>query len=178
VSAVLPYGDEAIAACSQVFALVSADDADRPTACTDFTVAQLVDHLQRSMVLLAGVAGTELAVDPAAAPRQSITALANGAVAAWRRRGVAGEVAVGRTLTPARLAAEIVLLELVVHAWDLTPVTGRALDASPQLCEHVLTQAQQLITEDKRGRAFAPPVVIAADESALNRLMGFTGRTP
>ena len=57
-------------------------------------------------------------------------------------------------------------------------MTGREPAASAGLCEHVLTQARQLITEDKRGRAFAPAVAVGADESALNRLICFTGRTP
>lgn len=164
--------------CRSVLLGLSTGDLERRTPCAELTVHGVGDHLQRSMLLLSAIAGSELTVDPDQPLAESITALAEGTVMAWRRRGIDGDVAVGRTITPARLAAEIVTLELVVHAWDIARAIGSDLAASPTLCEHVLAQARQLITEDKRGRSFAPAVATTADASPLHRLVAFTGRIP
>jgi uncharacterized protein (TIGR03086 family) len=175
---VLPYADQAVEACRNALAGVSVSDLDRRTPCAEFTVRELADHLRRSMLLLSAIAGSELSDDPELPLADSITALAQGAVLAWRQRGTDGEVAVGRTITPARLAAEIVTLELVVHAWDVARAVGSDVEASDELCAHLLAQARELITDDKRGRSFAPAVDTAADASPLHRLVAFTGRTP
>lgn len=175
---VLPYGEAAVGLCRSVLATLTEDDLERPTPCAQFTVAALADHLERSMILLAGVAGADLSADPVAGPIATIPTLAEAAIAAWRTRRTAGEVAVGRTITPAHLAAEIVTLELVVHAWDLARAVGADLHVDPEMCEHCRRNAEQLITPDKRGRAFALPVPVATEASAMDRLVAFTGRTP
>ena len=74
----------------------------------------------------------------------------------------------------------IVLLELVIHGWDLT----RALDphadfAVPaDVVAHLWQQAPALIVPHARGRAFAGEVEIDADAPLLARLIAFTGRRP
>lgn len=175
---VLPYGEAAVGLCRSVLAKLTEDDLERPTPCAEFTVATLTEHLERSMILLAGVAGADLNADPVAGPIATIPALAEGAIAAWRTRRTAGEVMVGRTITPAHLAAEIVTLELVVHAWDLARAVDADLPVDPEMCDQCRRNAEQLITPDKRGRAFALPVSVANDASAIERLVAFTGRTP
>ena len=136
---------------------MGAQDLDRPTPCAEFTVRDLGDHLVRSLVLLAGVAGTELTAARDASLPDTIAPYARGAIAAWRERGVDGTVAVGRTMTPAPRAAEIIALELLVHGWDIARAVGVDFAAGPQMCERVLVQAEQLITPDKRGRRGARP---------------------
>lgn len=173
----IPFGDAALSACVDVLRQVGPDALDRPTPCTEFTVRDLGDHLTRSMILLGGIAGRELTEPPGASLADSVGALGRGAIEAWRERGVAGDVAVGRTITPAPLAADIIALELVVHGWDFARAAGTGFVAGDDLCEHLLGQAAQLITDDKRGRAFARATEVAADATPLQRLIAFTGRT-
>ena len=173
----IPFGEAALVSCLDVLAQVTPEDLDLATPCAEFTVRELGDHLTRSLVLLSGIAGRELTPDPDVAFTESTGPLGSAAIAAWRERGVAGEVAVGRTITPAPLAADIIALELVVHGWDVARAVGTEFAAPDDLCEHLLTQSARLITDDKRGRAFALAVDVASDAPALQRLIAFTGRT-
>ena len=173
----IPHADEALAACLGVLRQLRQDALDRPTPCADFSVGDLGDHLSRSMTLLAGIAGRPPAVPAGAGLAGSVDVLARGAIAAWRERGTDGEVAVGRTVTPAPLAAEIVVLELVVHGWDFARAIDVGYAVGDDLCRHVIEQARRLITDDKRGRGFAAAVEVAPDATPLTRLLAFTGRT-
>ena len=100
------------------------------------------------------------------------------ALTAWRRRGVGGTVAVGRSTLPASLAVEIIPMELLVHGWDMARATGQQIDVPPEVADHLLGRARALVTEDKRGRSFAAEVPAGPQASALQRLIAFTGRVP
>jgi uncharacterized protein (TIGR03086 family) len=109
---------------------------------------------------------------------ERVTVSAGAALAAWRRRGLDGSVAVGRSTLPAGLAAEIIPLELLVHGWDLARAIGSEIDVAPEVADYMLGQARLLITPDKRGRSFAAEVPAGPSASALERLIAFTGREP
>ena len=96
--------------------------------------------------------------------------LAAAALAAWQRRGLGGSVAVGRSTVPARLAVEIIPLELLVHGWDIARATGSQIDIAPEVADYVLGRARELITEDKRGRSFAAEVPAGPEATVLERL--------
>ena len=99
-------------------------------------------------------------------------------LAAWRRRGLGGSVAVGRSTLPASLAVEIIPLELLVHGWDIARATGSAIDVTPEVAGYVLSRARELVTDDKRGRSFAVEVPVRASATVLEQLIAFTGREP
>ena len=167
-----------LAACQAVLRRLTEDDLARPSPCTEYTVGEVGQHLVRSMVLLASVAGERLG-SPAAGPLEGqVTATAEAALAAWRRRGLGGSVAVGRSTVPARLAVEIIPLELLVHGWDIARATGSQIDIPPEIAGYVLGRARELITEDKRGRSFAAEVPMGPEATVLERLIAFTGRVP
>jgi uncharacterized protein (TIGR03086 family) len=130
------------------------------------------------MVLLASVAGEQIDDPGGGTLEKQVTATAEAALAAWRRRGLDGSVAVGRSIMPASLAVEIIPLELLVHGWDIARATGSAMDVSPEVAGYVLRRARELITEDKRGRSFAAEVTAGPEATVLQRLIAFTGRTP
>jgi len=165
----------ALAACRTVLAGVSPADLTRPSPCAEYTVAEVGEHLARSMVLLGGVGGGS-STYPGGPLDRRITTLAEAALTAWQRRGLDGTVAVGRSEYPAALALEIIPLELLVHGWDVADATGQPLDVAPQVAEHVLAAAHELITPERRGRAFAEEVHADPNASALDRLVAFTGR--
>ena len=165
-------------ACRAVLARLTEDDLSRPTPCAEYTVADVGHHVVRSMVLLASVAGEQIDTPAAGTLDTKVAATAEAALAAWRRRGLDGSVAVGRSVLPARLAVEIIPLELLVHGWDIAHATGQGLDVSPEVAGYVLDRARELITEDKRGRSFAAEVPAGPDATALQRLIAFTGRVP
>ena len=178
-----------LAACQAVLRRLTGDDLTRPSPCTEYTVGEVGQHVVRSMLLLASVAGEQLGspADPAAGPAAGppagllagqVTATAEAALAAWRRRGLGGSVAVGRSTLPASLAVEIIPLELLVHGWDMARATGSEIDIPPEVAGYVLGRARELVTEDKRGRSFAAEVPAGPEATVLERLIAFTGRVP
>ncbi len=165
-------------ACRAVLQRLSEKDLARPTPCTEYTVGDVGQHLVRSMVLLASVAGEQIDTTATDTPDTAVAATAEAALAAWRHRGLDGSVAVGRSVLPASLAVEIISLELLVHSWDIAHATGHDIDVTPEVAGYVLDRARELITEDKRGRSFAAEVPAGPDATVLHRLIAFTGRAP
>src|ERR1700756_5508969 len=144
-----------LAACRAVLGRLALSDLGRPSPCAEYTVGEVGEHVVRSMVLLASVAG---AADPVAGAAEGsleerVAVAAEAALAAWRRRGLDGSVAVGRSTLPGSLGVEIIPLELLVHGWDMARATGSAIDVPPEVAEYVLGRARSLITPDKRGRS-------------------------
>jgi len=165
-------------ACRAVLQRLTEEDLSRPTPCTEYTAGDVGQHLVRSMVLLAAVAGQQIDTPATGTPDTTVAATAEAALAAWRHRGLAGSVAVGRSVLPASLAVEIIPLELLVHGWDIAHATGYDIDVTPEVAAYVLDRARELITEDKRGRSFAAEVPAGAEATVLQRLIAFTGRAP
>lgn len=166
-----------LAACQAVLRRLAPDDLGRPSPCREYTAGEVGQHIARSMVLLASVAGEQIA-SPDAGLAEQVTATAEAALAAWRKRGLDGSVAVGRSVLPASLAAEIIPLELLVHGWDVARATARELEVPPEIADHVLGCARELVTEDKRGRSFASEVPPRPEATVLEQLIAFTGRVP
>jgi uncharacterized protein (TIGR03086 family) len=167
-----------LAACQAVLRRLSGDDLARPSPCAQYTVGEVGQHVVRSMVLLASVAGEQFGSPPAGLLEGQVTMTAEAALAAWRRRGLGGSVAVGRSTLPASLAVQIIPLELLVHGWDIARATGSEIDIAPEVAGYVLGRARELITEDKRGRSFAAEVPTGPAATVLERLIAFTGRVP
>src|SRR5580700_4267540 len=158
-----------LAACQAVLRRLTEDDLARPTPCAEYTVGEVGQHVVRSMALLASVAGSL---------EEQVTVSAEAALATWRRRGLGGSVAVGRSTLPASLAVEIIPLELLVHGWDIARATGSGSDVPPEVAGYVLGRARELVTPDKRGRSFAAEVPAGPQATVLERLIAFTGREP
>ena len=169
---------ETLPACLAVLQRLTEDDLARPTPCTEYTVGDVGQHVVRSMVLLASVAGDQIDTPVAGTLEENVAATAEAALAAWRRHGLDGSVAVGRSVMPAGLAVEIIPLELLVHGWDIAHATGHDIEVTPEIAGYVLDRAQELITEDKRGRSFAAEEPAGPGATVLQRLIAFTGRVP
>ncbi|KAA1251384.1 TIGR03086 family protein [Mycobacterium simiae] len=155
-------------------------DLARRTPCQEFDVAQLADHLMRSLAIVGSAAGAQLPPRDSTAPLE--TQVADAALAvleAWRQRGVDGMVELHTNQVPATVPLAILCLEFLVHAWDFAIATGRDVNVSQALAEYVLGMAAKVITPDSRhyGR-FAQPVAIDAFAPVLDRLIAFTGRDP
>ena len=167
-----------LAACRVVLGRLTVDDLARSSPCAEYTVGEVGEHLVRSMVLLASVAGGGSDLPAAGLLDERVGVTGEAALAAWRRRGLDGSVAVGRSTLPAALAAEIIPMELLVHGWDMARATGSQIEVPAEVASHVLGCARSLVTPDKRGRSFAAEVPAGPSATALERLIAFTGRQP
>lgn len=156
-----------------VLAAVHADDLDKPTPCADWTVRDLAGHL-------------------AAAPARFL-AMARGQEVDW---AAPPRVAEGTWATTFRVAADDLIhhwhgqpddqvaqadwqsAELAAHTWDLVRATGHPDSLDDEVAERGLAFMQQGLTQDNRGAAFGPPVTVADDAPAYDRLAAFAGRDP
>ena len=159
---------------------LESSDLTKQTACTEYTVAQLADHVLGSIETLGGCAGARMPDRDQDAPLEAQVAdAAQAALEAWRRRGLEGTVELGPQEVPAALPVNVLSLEFLVHAWDFARATGRDVVVSEPVADYALQLAGKVITPEARGFAgFADSVETAADAAVLDRLIAFTGRQP
>lgn len=152
---------------------VHADDWDRPTPCEGWTVRQLADHLAAAPQHFLQLARGE-EVDWAAG-----TGVEPHALAAHFRARADDLIHHWHGQPDDRLSqADWQSAELGVHTWDLVRALGRPLPLDDEVAERGLAFIQQGLTADNRGPAFGPPVAVAEDASAYDRLVAFAGRDP
>ena len=153
------------------------DDLGRSTPCTEFTVGQLESHLLGSLTSLTSLAGSTLVPSTAGDLESRIADAAQQAVETWTARGLAGTVQAGPRELPATIAASILSVEFLVHAWDFASATGQKVTVSDDVATYVLGLAEQIVTPELRESAgFDPAISINADAPALDRLIAFSGR--
>jgi uncharacterized protein (TIGR03086 family) len=174
----LTCADATLAVCQNVLRGIPQDDLGKGTPCSDFTVGQLTDHLIGSMVSLGGMAGGVVVPADHGTPLESRVAdAAQQALEAWQRRGLDGTVKRGEAEMPAVLAASILSVELLVHAWDFAVATGQRVVVSDEVSGHTLALAQQIISPQSRGGMFADALDAGPDANILDCLIAFSGRS-
>ena len=169
------------------------DQLADPTPCPDYTVADLLDHLERA------VAGVHPARPPRSRSRWRQARRVDGsrlsprlARPRSRRRSTAlaeawtdpaaydGLTMAGPIEMPAEIAALVALDEVVVHGWDLARATGQ-----PYAPDEAAVLACPGLRVELRGARPRPapapsarPCPSRTDAPALDRLAGATGRDP
>jgi len=160
-------------------------DLARPTPCTGWSVADLLDHLAVVAAGFTALARGEDDPGPGdgpwdAARREALARDLEATAVAWRAPeawdGTAG--APGPEL-PRATWGRIALTELVVHAWDL----ARALDRpEPELpgdtLRACLEHVEVFVPQAPLPELWGDPVVPAADAPVLHRVVAVTGRVP
>lgn len=117
-----------------------------------------------------------LGSDPAGAYRRS----AAGLKAAWQDPALLDrtfDLPIG--VLPGRAALTLHLVETVAHGWDLAKATGHQPAFDSAVVQAALRFTLAGAPGDRPPRAaFAPPVPVAGDLPAIDRLAAFLGRTP
>ena len=170
--------------------IATIDDADwnRPTACEGWSVRDLLAHLTAEARwaphLLAGQTLEEVG------DRYDGDVLGADALGAWREASAAERAAVdepavltrGVHTTMGTLPAEVYLTQrvtdLVVHRWDLAQGLGTAATPPEDLATPLLDALTPHADELAGSGLFAPPVPVADDAPAGERLLGLLGRDP
>lgn len=173
----LTSANATLAVLQQVLRGIEEDDLTASTPCSEFTVGQLEEHLLGSLRSLTGLAGGALKPASAGVLESRIADAAQQALETWMERGIEGTVQAGPQELPAMIAASILSVEFLVHAWDFASATGQKVGVSDEVATYVLGLAEQVVTPDQRESAgFHPAIAIAEDAPALDRLVAFTGR--
>ncbi|MFI8828403.1 TIGR03086 family metal-binding protein [Streptomyces sp. NPDC053431] len=163
----------------------TADDVlDAPTPCAAYDVRGLLNHLTHVIVnfqLLAAKQPSDFSGEPdyLAAPdwRARFEKETAKLVAAWAAPG-ADEGTTGAMDLPARTVASMVLLDLTVHAWDLSRATGRAFAPDPAVVAELTEEVERMAPTARKMGVFGEPVALPADAPAFDRLLATTGRDP
>jgi uncharacterized protein (TIGR03086 family) len=163
-----------------VVANITSDQLDRPTPCREFTVSGVLEHMIGGAAVFAAAFRGEPPTDPdlsdvLAAFGPALTDL----VAAMSTPG-----ALERTVTapfgdvPGETFARFVVLDGLVHGWDLSTATGQPYDPPDELVAEVEAFAQQTLDPLRDGHTFGPAVQPDRGATPIERLAAYTGRRP
>src|ERR1700739_3175688 len=112
----LTCAEATLAVLQHVLRGLDGTDLARQTPCKEFDVAQLADHLMRSVQIIGATAGAQLPARDTDAPLEvQVADAAQHALRAWRRRGVDGTVELNGREVPATMPIGILSLGLPAH---------------------------------------------------------------
>jgi len=155
---------------------VSPQQARLPTACPDFDVAKLVDHITGwSATFAARLNGIESDKNPRAHhsgpdPGGEVREAGERIVASYR----------DSTKEAAGLPIGLLLMEFQVHGWDLASATGQEPLYSDAEAARALELGHELLSPDYRGpgQQFGYEVEVEDSAPPLDQLVAFLGRRP
>lgn len=161
--------DRGLDQVAQLLASVGAGDADRGTPCSEWTVADLSDHVVNSVSGMATMAqGGE--------PDWSATPHHADPTAAFR--SASGELSAAAAASAGKFPEGLALAELAVHSYDLATALGRSTaDLDAELAEAGHAFMSESMTDDKRGDAFGPAQEPPDGADAYQRIAAFAGRS-
>lgn len=159
---------------------ISVDQLDQSTPCSMFTVRGVLEHMiGGASMFAAAFRGVE--------PRQPDTAdvLANfGPALSDLAEAMHSPGALDRTIdapfgkVPSATFARFVVLDGLVHGWDLATATGQPYEPVDALVLEVDSFARQAVDPLRDGDAFAEAVEPPSAATPIQRLAAFTGRRP
>lgn len=166
----------------KVVAGIHPDQLDRPTPCAQFTVRGVLEHM------VGGATAFAAAFRGEAPPSESddnasrdllgqFGQALNELATAMHEPG-----ALDRTIqgpfgaTPGTAFARFVVLDGLVHGWDLSVATGQAYAPPDALVEEVDAFARDMIDPLRDGDTFAAAVEPPSGATPIERLVAFTGR--
>jgi len=179
------------AAFSERVHAVAPDQWQLSTPDALWTVADLVGHLidehRWAAPLLAGldmdaaravVAGLGPAAGDGVVLVRAWDRAAATSAEAFRADGaLTGSVAITRGRVPAVEYLEEMVLDLIVHAWDLGAATGYPGPLPAGAVAAIYPLAQAVVDRTPAGM-FDAPVEVSADAPVIDRLVALTGRRP
>ncbi|HUP87347.1 MAG TPA: TIGR03086 family metal-binding protein [Acidimicrobiales bacterium] len=163
-----------------VVAGIKPDQLDRPTPCADFAVRGVLEHMIGLATSFAAAYRGEAPPDPdledvlgGFGPALADLGAAVSAPGALDKTVIApfGEV-------PGETFARFIVLDGLVHGWDLASATGQSYDPPIELVAEVDAFAREAIDPLRDGQTFADAVDAPAGASPMERLAAYTGRRP
>lgn len=182
----------ATAELARVVTAVRDDQLDHPTPCTEMRVRDLVDHVDGFATAFTAAAsktpppggggppqvdGSRIGTDW----RERIPAKLEALAGAWRDPTAwEGMTQAGGIDLPAQVAALVAIDETIVHGWDLAVATGQDYGCPEELADAARLFVHGAVEQNPGGNPglFAAPVTVPGGASALDQLLGLTGRDP
>jgi uncharacterized protein (TIGR03086 family) len=181
-----PAGDRMI----EVLTGVTDDQLTGSSPCTQYTVGDLVDHvdhLSRLFAALArhdpvGLRGVGAGPDPVQLDPEWLDIVSGHVVAlveAWDDPAAwHGTNNMPGSDLSNELWGRITLTELVVHGWDIATATGRPFDLPEATLRACLDHVAEFIPKAPVPVLWGPPVEVGAGAPLVDQILAVTGRTP
>lgn len=147
-----------------------------PTPCPEMDVARLVDHLVGwASSFAARLTGGSVTGDPndyrtGGNPATEFHQAAQTIVGAYREGGEQSQ----------QLPVGLLIMEFLVHGWDLATATGRSVRFEPAAADLALATGRQMLQPEYRGpgKTFGYEVEVSEAAGPVDRLVAFMGRDP
>jgi uncharacterized protein (TIGR03086 family) len=147
-----------------------------PTPCPEMDVARILDHMvgwanSFATRLTAGsVTGDPNDYRAGADPASEFHQAAGTIVGAYRDGGEQSQ----------QLPIGFILMEFLVHGWDLAAATGRVVTFPPAAADLALATGRQMLKPEYRGpgKSFGYEVEVSDAAGPVDRLVAFLGRDP
>ena len=161
---------------------------DAPTPCPDWDLRTLLNHtiLWTSYSAERRAHGESVAEDLmtkdfTAEPgfRDDYARQIDRAVKAWAdQKAWEGELGVMGDATPAADVGAMLIMEMVLHGWDVAEATGQEYACDEAVAAAVLATVEQQAELFRKYQGFAAVVPVPGDAPTLDRALSLSGRDP
>ncbi|MBS2554491.1 TIGR03086 family protein [Catenulispora sp. NL8] len=177
---------EAADEAARVVANTKPEQFGDKTPCTQWDVKELLNHLMlwtaysferraRSEQVGPDLTERDFAAEPDYAARYR--AQLDRALAAWTPAEVwESEIDTGSGKTPAPQIAEMILMEMVLHAWDLATATGQPYAVSDEVAAIVGKAVEASAEMYRQYDGFAAEAPVGQDATVLDKALAVSGR--
>ena len=157
---------------------IKPDQLDRPTPCAQFTVRDVLEHMIGGATTFAAAYRGETPsepdlTDPLATLGPTLRDLGDAIVAPG---ALDQTVAAPFGEVPGETFAWFIVLDGLIHGWDLATATGQGYEPAVELVAAVDAFAQQALDPLRDGQTFADAVEPSGDASPIERLAAYSGR--
>ena len=161
---------------------------DAPTPCRDWDLRTLLNHtiLWTSYSAERRAHGESVAEDLmtkdfTAEPgfRDDYARQIDRAVQAWAKpQAWEGEIGVMGDATPAADVGAMLIMEMVLHGWDVAKATGQEYACDEAVAAAVLATVEQQAELFRKYQGFADAIEAPQDAAAFDRALRLSGRDP
>ena len=165
---------------ADVVSHITPDQLDRPTPCAEFTVRGVLEHMISGATGFAAAYRGEAPADPDLSDVLGGfgPALQDLAAAMTAPGALDGTVAAPFGEVPGETFARFVILDGLVHGWDMATATGQPYDPPDALVAAVDAFSRQALDPLRDGQTFGDAVEPAPDATPIERVVAYTGRRP
>lgn len=164
-----------------ILAGVAPAHLDLPTPCADWSLGQLLHHLEDALDTFTEAAGGFVRTTPTSRGQGTVPRVdrlqdkACALLGAWAGEAPDGVRVVGHDLASDLLVATAAL-EITVHGWDVGRALGIGGPVPDELAEHLSVVARRLVQPEDRTVRFAAPLRVPPGAGHGERLLAFLGR--
>jgi uncharacterized protein (TIGR03086 family) len=148
-----------------------------PTPCRDWTLRDLLAHMDDSLDAFTEAAGGSVALTrgPSVPQVMVLQQKAGALMGLWSDHVPAG-ILVGEVDLATDLLVATAALEITVHGWDVAQATGAGTPIPEGLARLLLPVAHRTVAQADRGIRFADPLPDPIGATPDVRLRAFLGR--